>query len=69
MIYGQRGQEEEARAAARSILELDPDFGENAWYELQLRNLPEQMAEHMAKGLHIPARPRQRMLRAASLGR
>jgi adenylate cyclase len=74
MIYGQLGQEEEARAAARRILELDPDFEENAWYELQLRNFPEQMAEHMAEGLrkaglHIPARPRQRMLRAASLGR
>ena len=74
MIYGQLGQEEEARAAARRILELDPDFEENAWYELQLRNFPEQMAEHMAEGLrnaglHIPARPRQRMLRAASLRR
>jgi adenylate cyclase len=74
MIYGQLGQEEEARAAARRILELDPDFGENAWYELQLRNFPEQMAEHMAEGLrkaglNNPARPRQRTIRAASLGR
>jgi adenylate cyclase len=74
MIYGQLGQQEEARAAARRILELDPDFEENAWYELQLRNFPQQMAEHMAEGLrkaglHIPARPRQRMLRAASLAR
>ena len=74
MIYGQLGQEEEARAAARRILELDPDFKGNAWYELQLRNFPEPMAEHMAEGLrkpglHIPARPRQRMLRAASPGR
>jgi adenylate cyclase len=74
MIYGQLGQEEEARAAARRILELDPDFEENAWYELQLRNFPEQMAEQMAEGLrkaglHIPARPRQRTVRAASLGR
>ena len=73
MIYGQLGQEEEARAAARRILELDPDFEANAWYELQLRNIPEPMAEHMAEGLrkaglHIPARPRQRLLRAASLG-
>jgi hypothetical protein len=72
MIYGQLGQEEQARAAARRILELDPDFEENAWYELQLRNFPEQMAEHMAEGLRkaglqISARPRQRMLRAASL--
>ena len=25
--------------------EFDPDFEENAWYELQLRNLPEQVAE------------------------
>jgi TolB-like protein/Tfp pilus assembly protein PilF len=71
MIYGQLGQEEEARAAARSILELDPDFEENAWYELQLRNIPEQIADHMVEGLrkaglHIPARPRQRLLRAAS---
>jgi adenylate cyclase len=74
MIYGQLGQEEEARGAARRIFELDPDFEENAWYELQLRNLPEPMAEHMAEGLRkaglqIPARPRQRLLRAASLGR
>ena len=72
MIYGQLGQEEEARAAARSILELDPDFEENAWYELQLRNIPEQIADHMVEGLrkaglHIPARPRQRLLRAASV--
>ena len=74
MIYGQLGQEEEARAAARQLLQLDPDFEENVWYELQLRNFPEQMAEHMAEGLRkaglqIPARPRQRMLPAASLGR
>jgi adenylate cyclase len=74
MIYGQLGEEEEARAAARQILQLDPDFEENAWYELQLRNFPEQMAEHMAEGLrkaglHIPARPRKRAIRAASLGR
>ena len=74
MIYGQLGQEEEARAAARRILELDPDFEANAWYELQLRNFPQQMAEHMAEGLrkaglHIPARPGQRTIRAASLGR
>ena len=74
MIYGQLGQEEEARAAVRRILELDPDFKGNAWYELQLRNFPEPMAEHMAEGLrkaglHIPARSRQRMLRAASPGR
>jgi TolB-like protein/Tfp pilus assembly protein PilF len=74
MIYGQLGQEEEARAAARRILELDPNFEENAWYELQLRNLPEQVAEQMAEGLRkagldIPARPRQRLLRATSLGR
>ena len=74
MIYGQLGQEEEARAAARRILELDPDFEENAWYELQLRNFPEQMAEQMAEGLrkaglHIPPRPPQRTLRAASVAR
>jgi adenylate cyclase len=62
MIYGQLGQEEEARVAARQLLELDPDFEENAWYELQLRNFPDQIAEHMAEGLRkaglqIPARP------------
>jgi adenylate cyclase len=59
MIYGQLGQEEEARAAARRILELDPNFEENAWYELQLRNFPEQTAGQMVEGLrkaglHIP---------------
>ena len=73
MIYGQLGQEEEARAAARRILKLDPDFEKNAWYEIQLRNLPEQVAEQMTEGLrkaglHIPARPRQRTVRAASDG-
>jgi adenylate cyclase len=74
MIYGQLGQDEAARAAVRRILELDPDFEANAWYELQLRNFPEEMAEHMAEGLrkaglNIPARPRQRTIRAASLDR
>jgi hypothetical protein len=49
---------------------MDPDFEKNAWYEVQLRNFPEQMAEHVIDGLRkaglqIPARPRQRMLRAA----
>jgi hypothetical protein len=73
MIYRQLGDEEEARAAARQILQLDPDFEANTRYELQLRNVPQQMGEHMAEGLrkaglHIPARPRQRMLRAARLG-
>jgi adenylate cyclase len=74
MIYGQLGQEEEAWAAVRHLLELDPDFEANAWYELQLRNFPEQMAEHMAEGLRkaglkIPGRPRQRTIRAARLAR
>ena len=74
MIYGQLGQEEQARAAVEQILQLDPDFEEHAWYEMQLRNLPQPMAEHMVQGLRkaglrIPAQPRQRMLRAASLGR
>ena len=74
MIYRQLGQEEEPRAAACRILELDPDFEANAWYELQLRNFPEQVAEQMAEGLrkaglHIPARPGQRSLRAATVGR
>jgi hypothetical protein len=55
MIYGQLGQEEEVRAAARRNLELDPDFEANAWYELQLRNLPKQMAEHMAEACAKPA--------------
>ena len=59
MIYGQLGQEEQARATARRILELDPDFEENACYELQLRNFPEPTAQHMVEGLrkaglHIP---------------
>ena len=73
MIHGQLGQEEEARAAAEQILQLDPDFEENVWYELQLRNLPQPVAEHMVQGLRkaglrIPAQPRQRVLRAASVG-
>jgi adenylate cyclase len=64
MIYGQLGQEEQARAAARQLLQLDPDFEENAWYEIQLRNFPAQVAEHMIEGLRkaglrIAARPRQ----------
>jgi adenylate cyclase len=74
MIYGQLGQEEAALAAVRQILQLDPNFEANAWYELQLRNFPPKMAEHMAEGLRkaglqIPARSRKRMIRAASLGR
>jgi adenylate cyclase len=51
MIYGQLGQEEEARATVGRILQMDPDFEANAWYELRLRNFPEQMAQHMADGL------------------
>jgi hypothetical protein len=74
MIYGQLGQEEQARAAARQLLQMDPDFEENAWYEFQIRNFPEEMMEHMVEGLRkaglsIPARPRQRTIRAAGLGR
>ena len=73
MIYGQLGQEEQARAAARQLLQLDPDFEANAWYEIQLRNFPQEMAEHIAEGLrkaglHIPPRPRRRTIRAPSLG-
>jgi TolB-like protein/Tfp pilus assembly protein PilF len=65
MIYGQLGQEEEARAAARQIVRLDPDFEANAWYEIQLRNFPQEMAEHIADGLRkaglsIPEQPRRR---------
>ncbi len=74
MIYGQLGREEQARAAVRQILQLDPDFEANAWYEVQLRNIPEHMAKQMIEGLrkaglHIPARPRQQLVRAAGLGR
>ena len=70
MIYGQLGQEEQARTAARQLLQMDPAFEENAWYELQLRNFPEQMAEYMVEGLRkaglsIPAPPR-RQNRASS---
>jgi TolB-like protein/Tfp pilus assembly protein PilF len=62
MIYGQLGQYEQAGAAARQVLQMDPDFEQNAWYELQLRSFPEQMAEHMVEGLRkaglsIPAQP------------
>jgi broad specificity phosphatase PhoE len=73
MIYGQLGQEEQARAAARQLRQLDPDFEANAWYEIQLRNFPQKTAEHIAEGLgkaglSIPPRPRQRTIRAPSLG-
>ncbi len=34
MIYEQLGREEQARAAVRQILQLDPDFEANAWYEV-----------------------------------
>jgi hypothetical protein len=62
MIYGQLGQEEQARAAARQLLQMDPDFEENAWYELQIRNFPQELMEHMIEGLRkaglsIPAGP------------
>jgi adenylate cyclase len=74
MIYGQLGQKEQARAAAWQVLKMDPDFEQNAWYELQLRSFPEHMAGQMIEGLrkaglHIPAQPRKRMIRAANLGR
>jgi TolB-like protein/Tfp pilus assembly protein PilF len=70
MIYGQLGQEEQARTAARQLLQMDPAFEENAWYELQLRNFPEQMAEHMVEGLRkaglsIPAQPSLKSLRSS----
>ena len=51
MIYGQLGQDEQAQAAARQVLQLDPDFESNGWYELQVRNFPQSLAEHMAEGL------------------
>ncbi|HEX6114461.1 MAG TPA: hypothetical protein VFZ10_19365 [Geminicoccaceae bacterium] len=51
MIYGQLGQREAAAAAVRRILEIDPEFAENVWYELRLRNLPPAFAEHVADGL------------------
>jgi len=70
MIYGQLGQREQARAAVRQILELDPDFEENAWYEVQLRNFPERMAEHVIEGLRkaglrIPAQPPLKSVRSS----
>ena len=74
MIYGQLGQKEQAWAAVRRILQMDPDFEKDAWYEVQLRNFPASMAEQMIDGLRkaglrIPAQPSRRAIRAASLGR
>ena len=71
MIYGQLGQKEQARAVTRRILQMDPDFEKDAWYEVQLRNFPESMVEQMIDGLRkaglrIPAQP-PRTNRAASL--
>ena len=62
MIYGQLGQQEQAWTAVRRILQMDPDFEKDAWYEVQLRNFPESMAEQMIDGLRkaglrIPAQP------------
>jgi adenylate cyclase len=62
MIYGQLGQKEQAWATVRRILQMDPDFEKNAWYEVQLRNFPESMAGKMIDGLRkaglrIPAQP------------
>jgi TolB-like protein/Tfp pilus assembly protein PilF len=70
MIYGQLGQEEQARAAAERLLQLDPGFEENVWYELRLRNFPEDMAEHMSEGLRkaglkIPAPPRRKSVQSS----
>jgi Tetratricopeptide repeat len=70
MIHGQLGRQEEARAAARQVLKLDPEFEQNAWYELRLRNFPAPMAEHMADGLRkaglqIAPAPEERTIRAA----
>jgi TolB-like protein/Tfp pilus assembly protein PilF len=63
MIYGQLGKEEEARAAARQLQQMDPGFEANAWYELRLRNFPPEMTEQMVEGLRkaglsIPPLPR-----------
>ena len=71
MIYGQLGQEEQASAAVRRILQIDPNFEEDAWYEVQLRNFPASMMEQMIDGLRkaglrIPAQPAGR-IRAATL--
>jgi TolB-like protein/Tfp pilus assembly protein PilF len=62
MIYGQLGQKEQAWATVRRILQMDPDFEKNAWYEVQLRNFPESMVGQMIDGLRkaglrIPAQP------------
>jgi adenylate cyclase len=70
MIYGQLGQEEKARTAVRQLLQMDPGFEENAWYELQLRNFPEQTAEQMVEGLRkaglsIPAQPSLKRVRSS----
>jgi hypothetical protein len=64
MIYGQLGRTDEARAAAGQILQMDPEFEQNAWYEIHLRNFPPEMAQHMAEGLRkaglsIPGQPRR----------
>ena len=71
MIYGQLERKEEAWATVRRILQMDPDFEKDAWYEVQLRNFPESMVMQMIDGLRkaglrIPAQP-PRKVRAANL--
>ena len=62
MCCGQLGREEEARAACGKLVELVPDFGENAWFYLSAWNFPLSFANKIADGLRkagleIPSPP------------
>jgi tetratricopeptide (TPR) repeat protein len=50
-IYGQLGREEEARAAAESLLQLFPDYGAHAREELGKWFFEADVLEHVLDGL------------------
>ena len=50
-IYGQLGRADEAQAAVKKLLELYPDYAEEAWREFNIWNFPQESIEHFAEGL------------------
>jgi hypothetical protein len=56
-IHGRAGRLEEARAAARELLKLYPDFADWAWEEMAARNVGPELATAMAEGWRAAGLP------------
>jgi Flp pilus assembly protein TadD len=56
-IHGKAGRLEEARAAARELLKLYPDFADWAWEEMAARNVGPELATAMAEGWRAAGLP------------